>query len=237
MTTPRLPAPRTVQPRDSMSGANLPPTTRFQRIVWLTCLACFCGAVSVSAEPGQSVKDPASSVGTTASTITPDERLDWFVESTIGVKSLLTGIFSAGMSTWVDQPHEYGPHWSGFAKRYGMRLTGVSVGNAMEAGLGHLWGEDPRYLRAGTGSFMSRVGHAGKLTVLARRGDGLRPAYARYAAVPGNNFISNAWRAPSASSVNDALLRTALGFSGRFAGNLFEEFWPDIRRQPTRPNP
>ena len=193
--------------------------------------------VPLAADPGQSVKDPASSGATTTSSITGNEHLDWFVESTIGLKSLGTGIFSAGLSTAVDQPHEYGPHWSGFAKRYGMRLTGVSVGNAMEAGLGHLWGEDPRYVRAGTGSFMSRVGHAGKLTVLARRRDRFVPAYARYAAVPGNNFISNAWRAPSASSVNDALLRTALGFSGRFAGNLFEEFWPDIRRRQTRPNP
>ncbi len=85
---------------------------------------------------------------TTYIPITPHQRVAWFANSTVGTRSLAGGLFAAGFGTARDAPHEYGPHWEGFGKRYGMRLTGVSTGNAMEASLGSLWGEDPRYFRA-----------------------------------------------------------------------------------------
>ena len=37
-------------------------------------------------------------------------------------------------------PSEYGPHWEGYGKRYGIRLTGIATGNAMEAGVAHHFG-------------------------------------------------------------------------------------------------
>ena len=78
--------------------------------------------------------------------ITPAQRMHWFAFSTAGpVSLLLAGPVSAAWGTMLDRPKEYGPHWGGFADRYGMRLTGVSTGNAIEAGVGALWGEDPRY--------------------------------------------------------------------------------------------
>ncbi|HEY7615282.1 MAG TPA: hypothetical protein VH744_00625, partial [Terriglobales bacterium] len=80
--------------------------------------------------------------------ITGEQRFRWFVNNTVGPASLGAGILSAGLGTARNNPEEYGPTWEGFGKRYGMRLTGVSTGNAMEAGLGSLWGEDPRYFRA-----------------------------------------------------------------------------------------
>src|SRR5581483_3961653 len=77
--------------------------------------------------------------------ITGLERFKWFVKSTVGPSSLfLSGPLSAALGTATDSPEEFGPHWDGYGKRYGMRLTGVSTGNAMEA-MGAIWGEDPRY--------------------------------------------------------------------------------------------
>jgi len=55
------------------------------------------------------------------------------------------------------------------------------------------------------------------------------PAYARYIAISGNNFISNAWRANSEATVGNASLCTLLGFAGRLCGNALQEFWPDVR--------
>lgn len=167
--------------------------------------------------------------------ITAAGRLEWTVVSTIGLKSLGAGVVSAGWGTWRGTPHEYESNWEGFAKRYGMRLTGVSTGNAIEAALGAAWGEDPRYRRSGRGSLMNRVGHAAKLTVIAPRASGaMAPSYARYAGIVGNNFLSNAWRVESDSGVDDAWRRTAFGFSGKFVSNLFEEFWPDVRTRMRR---
>jgi hypothetical protein len=161
--------------------------------------------------------------------ITGNQRVEWIVDSTLGPTSLLGGIFSAGIGTGLDRPKEYGPHWDGFADRYGMRLTGVYTGNVIEAGFGAMWGEDPRYFRAGEGSIGHRIGHIVKLTFLARYSDGhYGPAYARYIGITGNNFMSNTWRQPSEANDEDSMLRTLEGFGGRMAGNAFAEFWPDI---------
>ena len=166
------------------------------------------------------------------SPITKLERLRWFVNSTVGPTSLGVGIVSSGWGTWMDKPGEYGTHWAGSAKRYGMRLSGVSAGNAIEAGLGIATNEDPRYFPSvGNGSWQ-RVRHAAAMTLMAHRSDGrITPAYARYAGIVGNNFLSNAWRAPSESTVNSALIRTGLGFTGRFVSNLFDEFRGDFLRR------
>lgn len=179
------------------------------------------------------------SAGATAQTPNPDEpisavgRLQWFAKSTVGPETLLGGTISAGFGTWTNQPHEYGTHWDGFGARYGMRLTGVATSNAMEASLGAIWGEDPRYYRAGANDhFGTRVGRVVKWTFVAPdRNGNLRPAYARYIAISGNNFLSNTWREQSESDTSHALERTALGFLARMAGNTFDEFWPDVKQK------
>lgn len=163
--------------------------------------------------------------------ITGRQRLRWFVKSTAGPVSLTAGVFSAAFSTATDNPREYGPHWEGFGKRYGMRLTGISTGNAMEAGLGALWGEDPRYFRATGEPFKGRVKNIVVMTFAARRSGGnLAPAYARYVGNVGNNFLSNTWRADSQAGVSDACIRIVWGVAGRMGSNAFAEFWPDARK-------
>jgi hypothetical protein len=163
--------------------------------------------------------------------LTAKQRLQWFATSTVGPESLAAGVFSAAISTATNSPEEYGPHWEGFGKRYGMRLTGVSTGNAMEAGLGALWGEDPRYFSSADRQFKGRVANIVKMTFAARRRDGrIAPAYARLIATPGNNFLSNTWRADSEATTGDAALRTMWGFLGRMGSNAFAEFWPDVKQ-------
>ena len=162
--------------------------------------------------------------------ITAKQRLHWFAKSSFGPASLTGGLFSAGFGTWWDRPHEYGPHWDGFADRYGMRFTGIVTSNAMEAGLGAIWGEDPRYPRDEGQPFKNRVGHVVKWTFLSQDREGRpMPAYARYIAITGNNFLSNAWREQSVADSEHAVARIGLGFVGRLASNTFKEFWPDVR--------
>ncbi len=167
------------------------------------------------------------------------ERFKWFAKSTAGPTSLLAaGPISSGWGTLFNNPKEYGPHWEGFGKRYGMRLTGVATSNAMEAGLGSLWGEDPRYFRSEGKDFKGRVGHIVKSTFLSYDSQGnSRPAYARYMAISGSNFLSNTWRVESESHASDALMRTMSGFLGRMAGNAFMEFWPDVKQRVFKKKP
>jgi len=172
--------------------------------------------------------------------ITPRDRIKWFTDSTVGGTSLVGGLFSSALGTAVDTPSEYGPHWDGFAKRYGMRLTGISTGNAMEVGLGAAWGEDPRYFTAIQSPFGSRVRNIVDLTFRAYGSDGQRHlAYARYTATTGNNFLSNSWRAQSEADWQHALVRTAEGFGVRALSNTFREFapqlWNKLRHKPDPP--
>lgn len=169
--------------------------------------------------------------------ITAEGRLGWFVRSTVGPKSLVGGLFSAAIGTAADRPKEYGPGWSGFGQRYGMRLTGVSTGNAIEATLGAAWGEDPRYFHTVHQPFGARVKNVLDLSFRAYRRDGERhPAYAFYAATFGNNFLSNTWRVQSEADWQHAMTRSALGFGARIVSNAFSEFvpqvWRSLRHQP-----
>jgi hypothetical protein len=180
--------------------------------------------------PKQSANAFASS-STLDQPITGRERLTWAVKSTVGPESLAAGLFTAGFGTAIDRPLEYGPHWEGFGKRYGMRFTGIATGNIMEASIGSLWGEDPRYFRTTGQSAKGRLKNVVVMTFFARRENGdLAPAYARYMGTAGNNFLSNSWRADSESGIGDACLRTALGFAGRLGGNAFAEFWPTLTK-------
>jgi len=190
--------------------------------------------VTASAAGQGPLDQPARSFGNASARYQPisgRQRLNWTVNSTIGPTSLAAGAFSAGFGTAMNRPREYGPHWEGYGKRYGMRFTGIATGNLMEASLGALWGEDPRYFRASGQSVKGRIRNVIVMTFVARQADGdLAPAYARYAGISGNNFLSNTWRADSESGLGDACLRTALGFAGRMGGNAFAEFWPTLTR-------
>ena len=171
--------------------------------------------------------------------ITGDERLRWFERATVGPKDLTGGLFTAGIGTAFNQPHEYGSHWDGFAQRYGMRLTGISTGNAIEAGLGAAWGEDPRYFHTVHARFGVRAKNVFDLTFRAYQPDGERHlAYARLVAEFGNNFLSNTWRVPSEADWQHAMIRTAEGFGGRALSNAFSEFVPQMwRRLRHKPDP
>lgn len=196
-------------------------------IFFLFALAAASQTPGTLAAPGA----PANAGNSKYRPLNGQGRLNWFAESTVGPPSLIGGTISAGWGTLFNSPKEYGPHWAGFGKRYGMRFTGVSVGNAMEASLGAIWGEDPRYIRATGQPFKSRVGRVVKMTFLAYDRDGrTMPAYARYIAIPGNNFLSNTWRADSEADASDAVQRTLTGFLGRMAGNAFQEFWPSVSK-------
>jgi hypothetical protein len=171
--------------------------------------------------------------------ITAYGRLGWFTRSTVGPKSMIGGAFSSALGTATDNPYEYGPHWNGYAKRFGMRLTGISTGNAIEATLGSAWGEDPRYFHTVHDAFGDRVKNIVDLTFRAYRPDGERHlAIARFVAVFGNNFLSNTWRAQSEADWQHALIRSSEGFGARALSNAVSEFLPQVwRKVRNKPDP
>ena len=167
--------------------------------------------------------------------LTNDQRLQWFVEGSMGPRSAFAGVLSAGVGPSLDRPQEYGRTERGFAERYEMRFAGIAAGNGMEATLGAIWKEDPRYYRVPKEPFGKRVRNVIKMTFLAYRSDGSpAPAYARYIGIAGSNLLSNSWRANSEANLHDAALRTFTGFLGRMGSNAFQEFWPNVKSRMFR---
>jgi hypothetical protein len=164
--------------------------------------------------------------------ITARQRLDWVTKSTMGPTSLMFSAFTAGLNTLRDSPPELGTHWQGFAQRYGYRLADRAVATGIEAGVGSLWGEDPRYTRVPEKPFGARVGNVLRLTVKAHDSSGHeRLAYARFIAVPSEAFLSNEWKPDSQSSTHDAMNRIAIGFANHALANAWLEFWPDVKNR------
>jgi hypothetical protein len=199
-------------------------------------LAGTCSMALAFAEPDPSTVDPAADIvvepGPSVA-VTPMQRLGWFGAETFGAQTLGGNVPGAAWLTLLDRPREAGPHWGGFGERYGVSVSTNAVSNSMEAGLGAIWHEDPRYQRDGAGvPFKARLGHVVAWTVLAPNRDGeLQPAYARFIAFSASSFISNAWREPSDTDRGASLGRIGFAFLGRMGSNAFEEFWPDTKRK------
>jgi hypothetical protein len=163
---------------------------------------------------------------------TAGDRLKWTVDGTVGPHSIATGVFMASWNTAWNLPPEWGASWSGFGKRFAAGEAQGAISNTVEAGLGAAWGEDPRYFRSGRGGIWARTGYAAEGVFMARRRDGrLSPAWARYVGAIGSNLVANTWLPESDRTALDNLRRIGNGFLGRFVGNLWMEFWPDVRRR------
>ena len=194
------------------SGPDTPPPPDPQQLVPV--------AAPATTTTNDSIDQPITGTG----------RLDWAVHATIGPASLWTGVLTSTWGTVFNRPHEYGESFDGFAKRYGLRLTGVATSNVMEATVGSFWGEDPRYHMSTEERFGGRFKHALKMTVMAQRNDGsVAPAYARFIAIAGGNALSNTWRPDSEHTAGDTLTRIGEGFGGRLLSNIWDEFWPSVK--------
>ena len=209
---------------------------RFAKLCVLFLLAAsVCSAQTEDQKPA-APQQPASPIATQNEEapydpITSHERLRWTIYQTIAPEHIVAGLIVAGLGTARDAPPEYRATWAGFGKRFASREGSVTLSNSMEAGLGALWREDPRYFRNAELPFGRRVANVVKQTFLARRSDGeFHLAFARYAAITGSNFISNSWRPASEADASHAFSRTGFGFLGRFGSNAWDEFWPDAKQ-------
>jgi hypothetical protein len=157
-------------------------------------------------------------------------RVRWLVRQNLAPVSLLENVAIGAFTTWTNTPEEYGPHWDGFAKRTGAVTANYGILTTMEAGLGAMWGEDPRYERVGDGKpFKNRFGNVVRMTFIAKtKSGGTMPAYARFISMGGTAFLGNAWLPDSQSSTGDAVSRAFSSLGNRALANLVKEFSPKL---------
>ena len=159
-------------------------------------------------------------------------RLKWVMRNSISPRRFAGYVITSAIGTGTNAPPEYGPHWDGFAKRIALRASTSTTGMFLEAGIGTLWDEDPRYVRTEGKPVKGRVLNAVKMAFLARNGRGeVVPAYARYISIPTSAFVTRTWRPDSQTGISRTVSRIPLSFLDRIISNAFTEFGPDIRKR------
>ena len=168
----------------------------------------------------------------TYSPITSSERAAWVAGEIGSPGALSRAAFASAWMTRENWPKEWPRSARGYGRRFGDAQAATAISSSIEAGLGSLWGEDPRYFRSGRHERWTRVRHAVTSVALARRRDGhLAPAWGRVAGSVAGNVIESTWLPPSAATRSQATARVAIGFAGQLAANLWSELWPDLRRR------
>ena len=164
--------------------------------------------------------------------LTSSERAAWVAGEIASPGALSSAAFTSAWMTRQNRPKEWPRDARGYGRRFGDAQAATAISSSIEAGLGSLWGEDPRYFRSGRHERWARVRHAVASVALARHRDGhLAPAWGRFAGSVAGNVIENTWLPPSAATRSQTTARVASGFAGRLASNLWSEFWPDLRRR------
>ena len=171
--------------------------------------------------------------GTTAFAQTPaplppidaHERVHWLVVENLAPGGLLETLAVAGIQTASNSPKEYGPHWTGFAKRAGL-ITGNYAVKAPWKPVSAPCGEDPRYDQTEGKPFGARLGHviASTFTARNRAGNTMRGVRPVSGDSGESSFLYNTWMPDSQATTNQALVRTGLGFLSRMGENAWKEF-------------
>lgn len=184
-------------------------------------------AAAAAQEPARIPADPAVYTPPTGR-----DRVKAVIEGTVSPADLTVNLLDAAWSTHVNWPAEWGRSTKGFSKRFADDEAYAALSGTIEAGVGTLWGEDPRYRRSDEHGAVRRLRHSLVATLLAPRRDGhLAPAWARYTAIAATIRIENTWLPPTTRTPESTAWRAADDLIWRAASNVWDEFWPDLRKR------
>lgn len=166
------------------------------------------------------------------------ERFGYHALATAGPLAAFTGSASSGIRQWLDAPPEWGQGMEGFGRRLGYCTANRAAKNAIEFAAGALLREDPRYFRSRERGIGARIRHALVGTFRVPNESGATSfAYARVVGAYGGGFVSNLWQPQRLSNPGRAVLRGSVMLAGDAGGNVFREFWPDLRKLLRRKHP
>jgi hypothetical protein len=140
-------------------------------------------------------------------------------------------LFDSEYGLLTDSDPKFGTNGAAFGERLGAAALHQATTRILTDGLLPIaFREDPRYYRQAYGGYQSRTWHALRRVVITQSDSGNRTF--NYSDILGRGMGAALTQTyyPSASVHTDIVMRTwgysvlALG-----VGNIFEEFWPDLR--------
>jgi len=138
----------------------------------------------------------------------------------------------AGLQQARNDPRQWGQGAEGYGKRFASNAGYSAVRNALAFGLDSALGEDPRYYRSRRSGVWPRTKDVLRQLFICRKDSGGEAfAFWRFGGAYGAAFVSNTWLPKGANSAGDALVSGTLSISADAGVNLFNEFWPDIKKR------
>jgi hypothetical protein len=142
------------------------------------------------------------------------------------------GLFSAGLSQLVDNPHEWGQGGKGYGKRLISSYGQSAIGSALGFGLDSALRTDPRYDPCECKAVKPRIGHALLRLVWGRRDNGGEIVnFSSLGSAFGAAAIANQWRPDRQHTPGYVIgsASTSLAVNGGL--NIVREFWPEISKK------
>jgi hypothetical protein len=138
----------------------------------------------------------------------------------------------AGQAMLLNSDPELGRGIKGYGRYYWRTFTdGVSGTFFTEAIVPYIAHEDPRYYTMERGSFFRRTGYAISRAFVTKTDSGSEEF--NYSEVVGNALeagLSNAYYPPQERGLTQTATNWATQMESAILNHIFQEFWPDIRR-------
>lgn len=163
------------------------------------------------------------------------DRRQVFFRRLFGPQAILETVPGTAFDTARGFPRQWGRGTAGIAKRLGSQYGQFLVGETIELAVSALHHEDPRYFRMPGASFGKRLRHSLGSAVIVRGANGAPTiALARLADVYGSWAIATTWNPPDQRNLVKIFGNGSLGLGLKAGGNVFREFWPDVKRRLKR---
>ncbi len=158
---------------------------------------------------------------------TQKERACILIVSNLGPLALGRTALFAAISFGLDTPPQWGQDVAGYGQRFGLRMAQFGAQSSTDYLLADILHEDPRFFPCRKCSFKEKLRTAARETFTSPVGsDGHRRlSVAKIVSPFAGAAVIDTMNPNTALTTGTMAQQAVVGFSGRFASNLFREFW------------
>jgi hypothetical protein len=164
--------------------------------------------------------------------MTGGEKWRYYLKATFELRSYAFSMAGAGIAQARDSVPEWGQGMEGFSKRFGSGFSQKVVEKSVQFGLVNLFDEDPRYFPSCRPGIIRRALHAASEEFISHKDSGgTRIGYTRFMAATTGVLVSRQWYPKADRTAGHYAGAIATSIAVAAAKNLFNEFWPDIKKR------
>jgi hypothetical protein len=163
--------------------------------------------------------------------MTKKEKFHFYLKTTFAPQQFLFSAASAGIKQAYDSVPEWGQGMEGYGKRFGSTYGKNAIGYTISFGVGLMLREDPRYFKSHNSGLWKRGLHALGQSFIAHADSGrIHPGYSNFISITASEYVSQQWHPENERTTRNYLEGVGISFGTNIAQNIFQEFWPDIKK-------